>query len=354
MTVELEDFKTFFVGNLNNAGKQYKNKNGDVLWFSGTIKKRFGENLTINDILQQHLNKKITIGSYPYYKIAGDSTWYCKFILIDIDDHKETEIDKIIAKLNMRSLTIMRDFIKHYKIPTNNILRDFSGRGYHIWVKLAYQTTLKRAWDLKKDIENRLLKIHGIEEEIFPKQNESTLTKFGNCCKLPLSINLNNGQYCDILDGFDLSKQGSGYKIPEWILKATYQKKSHNNFTPKNIIQNPIMEVHNECFDWFLGNIKPCLKAIALGTIETHSTQGDNGHLMNISLCNALHYIGAPLEVRIKAFEKQPKFDYTKTKNYILGLSKGFKRKYAETLTCNTIQKRGFCLRDITGGCHNE
>ena len=40
-SVRIEDFKKFFVGSLENIGKQYKT-NGEVLWVSGKQKEALG------------------------------------------------------------------------------------------------------------------------------------------------------------------------------------------------------------------------------------------------------------------------------------------------------------------------
>ena len=223
-SVKLEDFKKVFVGSKDNVGKQYKS-NGDVKWVSGKITEIFNQNTTIDKLLQKHLKQQITIGTYPYYRINGDPMWYCQYIMIDIDDHGSKDKISVVRNLNVLSKKIKLKIIDHYGIAEICVLRDFSGRGYHIWIKLEKLTPLSRAWDFKIDIESFLEKEFNIEVEVFPKQSTMETGSYGNCCKLPLSINKNNGEFSNILDGFDLAKQGYGYKISIGIPESEKVKK---------------------------------------------------------------------------------------------------------------------------------
>lgn len=331
----IEDFKNFFVGR----------KDAYILQQNNGIYTAIKEEIT-ELLLLQHVKKQKTVGSYCAYQI--DDEWYCKWVCIDIDNHDNSTPMK---ELELFSYKVYIDLIDEFHININDPCREFSGGGYHIWIKLMEKSTLERAFDFKLAIANYLLKTFNLDAEIFPKQATIDNGGYGNAAKLPLSINRKYNTFCEILDDFDLAKQGSGYKIPDWIPTHDLIEKNPRIRKASEDNEPEEVEIVDECFEWFLNQIKPCLKAIALGKLSTHNCPKDTGHLMNISLCNALHYVGAPIEIRVKAFEKQPFFSYAETKKKVLKLEKGFKKKYAENLSCKTIRKRGFCLLDRGGEC---
>jgi len=334
------EFREFFIGRNDAYGKYYIDKHGNV---KTTVIKE-----PITDfILKIHFSKYFTIGSFCAYKL--NNIWCCKWICIDFDIHDVEIIDSIKQKFNQLSLKVKKALLERYSIGHNVICREFSGRGYHLWIKLKTLTTLKRAYEFREDVRKFLKEKFDLDEEIFPKQAFIEKNGYGNWVKLPLSINFKNGEFCEILDGFDLFKQGSGYEIPIWILKLENEKRRNtgNTIVKKDKTDKKQEQIHvnNQVFKWFLDRIRPCLKAIALGKSITHGRKKDSGHLMNISLCNALLYIGAPNDIILKAFEKQPDFDREKTCYYAEKLRRGFRCRYATMLRCRTIEKRGFCLK---------
>ncbi len=238
--------------------------------------------------------------------------------------------------------------ISIYHVPQNCVLRVFSGMGYHLWIKLKPFTALKRAFDLKIDLEEEV-KAFNLSIEVFPKQGNMTNKKFGNCCKLPLSLNLKNGEFCEILDGFDLSQQGFGYEIPYWIPSANTpldEKKRKNGRKEVIFTQRSVSDQQD--LNYYISKLKPCLKGIITGEIISHKHSSGNGHYMNICLCNALLGLGAPIKTIISAYQNQPDFDPCVTRCQVKSLEKGFSPKFAN-VSCKTIQKKGFCLNE---SCH--
>ncbi len=325
----LKAFDKFFIGRRDAYGIYKEDGTATV------IKKPI-----TNKVLEQHLNGEITIGSYYAYYIKG--IWYCEWLCIDFDNHDIESVDLIKEKWNDKTIEIKNTLIKDYKIPINVICREFSGRGYHIWVKFASDTTLKRAFDFRESVRIFLKKKYDIEEEIFPKQATIDKNGYGNWVKLPGSNNRKNGEYCEILDNFDLLKQGEGYKIPEWIPKVSISSVKN----PKTIHTNNkkvVIGKRDECFNWFLDHIRPCLKRIALDGSLTHNVDGDVGHYMNLSLCDTLIYLGAPDSIIHKAFITHPKYTYKKTQICINGARKNFKITHA-LIRCKKIEERGYCI----------
>lgn len=208
----IKDIRDFFFGRIDAYG----------LWSNDTwitVKERLTD-----AILLKHLNKEITIGIYPYYK--KNNLWYCKWICLDIDDHKEVDIQKLKEKFDLLTYGMTIVIKEKYKIEKNNMGREMSGRGYHIWIKLKDFTPLELAYKFKKHIERLLSDIYKMEFEINPKQNKIKENELGNFVKLPFGINRKCNIECRMLDTFDISMQGNGYEIvEEYIIQKEEKKK---------------------------------------------------------------------------------------------------------------------------------
>lgn len=344
MKITVNDIRSFFVGRSDAYGL-YPNS---IHPNNKPFKK---EALLTDEIIKQHLDRNRTIGIYYAYKI--EEVWYCGFSTMDIDLHGETNVQKIKNELDPLIYHIRKDLIKHYNIKPNNILRDFSGEGYHISIKFTKKTTLTRAHDFVQDLKRFLYEKYGLNEEIFPKQAILEDNGYGNFVKLPLSFNRKNGEFCEILDDFDLSKQGEGYKIPKEIPHYTSSQEVFRTKENKKKSKTIKIEVKDENFKHFLNKLKPCLRKIALGSLITHDRKEGKGHYMNMALCNALYYLGASRNIRIKAFERQSYFNFKKTEYYVRKLEEKFIPEYA-TIKCETIQEKGLCIKNLRGDCHNE
>ncbi len=343
MNATVKNIRSFFVGRSDAYGL-YPNS-------IHPNNKPFKKEAPLNDkIIQDHLDQKKTIGIYYAYNIEG--MWYCGFCTIDIDLHGETNVKKIKTELGPLTYEVRKGVIEHYNIKPNDILRDFSGEGYHISTKFAKNTTLSRAHDFAEDLKRFLKDKYSLDEEIFPKQALLNDNGYGNFVKLPLSLNRKNGEYCEILDDFDLSKQGEGYKIPDYIPHDVISKQINRVKENKGNSIPIKINVKDANFTHFFDKVKPCFKAIILGKLSTHGKKG-RGHYMNITLCNILQYIGASKDIRIKAFENQPEFDYKLTKYYVEKLEKSFKFRHIRGLTCDKIQEKGLCLKFLEGECNN-
>lgn len=312
--------------------------------------------------------KEIWIGNVPYYFIEK--------YRIQANDKKKLE--QLVLEIEV----FLRKF---YMIPKHAICREKSGRGYHIWINLADNTTLKRAWDFREDIKEKVLSFFGIDlDEIFPKQDDILDTyecprcekqvkvsvyersKFiecprceldielntnnlkdiglGNFVKLPFSINRNSNTICEILDrDFDLSNN-SVFEITDLVKKIRkkdrIERKYDRNETELNLGKwKPL----NKDDKYFFSKLRYCLKQIVKG----RQAVGTHGHDMRICLANELFKLKAPVETRIRAFERQQDFEYEKTKYQVKDLEMRARRANRFFISkCSTIAKWGYCYRN--------
>ncbi len=323
-------FRDIFIGREDAYGYYYPN--GEI-----TIKKE----IITDDILLRHLKHEITIGSYYAFQIDG--IWYCKWICIDIDDHTK---QKSYEELELLSFKAKIELIDEYNIKENQIIREFSGRGFHIWILLKKLTFLDRAYDFKCDIEKLLKEKLGLNEEIFPKQAEIDADGYGNWVKLPLSINRKNGKFCEILDDFDLSKQGKKFKIPEWIQKQEKKEKENPTFIKnRKILIGQNNENKTKDLKSFIKNIKmfDCLREIMLDNSITHHHPSGNGHYMNLTITDILIYNGASDDIIHQVFSKHPTYNSSYTQRQIESIRKSLELSHV-FIKCETIKKRGFCI----------
>lgn len=280
---------------------------------------------------------------------------------------------------------------KFYNIPQNAICREHSGRGYHIWINLKELTTLRRAYDLKCDIENKILSFFGIPlGEIFPKQvelldiykcpkcktelpisaqelmnnkNENKTIKchscendvdvffgnlvnegIGNFVKLPLSINRKSKTICHILDkDFDLVNQES-FTINKIIKSMRKTKRIGKKVdSDKTSIDLGKWTPINKEDMFFFNKLRYCLKQIVKG----RQAEDEHGHDIRRCLANDLFKMKAPESTRVRAFEKQADFVYDITKYQVKDLEMRARRANRFfSSNCTTISKWGYCYED--------
>jgi len=129
---------------------------------------RIQKTLTEKDI-QEHLNKKKTIGVYQLNQ-EGQVKWVC----FDFDGERLEDQEQFAKNLFLK--------LKHtYKVES--IIMEFSGKkGYHIWVFTEpIDAASAKIWAEEVSQEGNV-------HEIFPKQGKIEKGKFGNLVKLPLGI----------------------------------------------------------------------------------------------------------------------------------------------------------------------
>lgn len=264
---------------------------------------------------------------------------YCNNIVIDLDLHDKGLTDlEIFNSWDTISFAIMDHIKKRYKIESNNILREFSGRGFHIWIKLKPLTELNICRSFGRAIELRIKEVFTIDCEVFPKHEIVGTNGYGCFIKLPLGINRNNGAYCPILDNFDLSEQGEGYIIPNYI--RPIKEKRYDSSFEVNII-------HDKEDQFFYDQLKPCIR----GLIDT-KMDGNIGNLLRVFLVNSLLFVGAPLETRINALRNQNDFDKIAVKYHVLKCEEGVIRKGNPLLpSCKKLRKLGLCPYKRNNDC---
>lgn len=334
-----ESFREFFVGNPHAYARLSENG-----WYA--VKEDLDD-----VVLGKHLRNKITIGSYCGWCVDGVE--YCKWICIDFDQHlDEYEGKAIPSEVLEPSKRKMFDLVRNLEInegiELNNLCYDYSGGGYHLWIKLAPMTLLKRAFDFSKYLENE----YELEDEIFPKQRK--LGSLGNLVKLPMSLHRKRDNvFCECyifvnsqgkLFGVDFRNAyhniGNGYEIRDSIPK--YKAKISKKYIKEG--KKIIIPKRDECFNWFLEHMKPCIKRIALDNSLTHGIGDGIGHAMNMTLADTFIYLGASNEIIHEAFKTHTNYDYHKTEQMIKGVRSNFHPNHAR-ISCKKIEERGFCIR---------
>jgi DNA primase large subunit len=343
--------------------------------------------MTAQELEEYYWNKS---GLIVYEKLNSDNPEKKKIKEIYIDNIflKFVEKYKIEADDRDKLKNLVKDIrnflIKYYNIHYQAICSEESGRGYHIWINLEELTTLKRAYDFREDIFEKILLRFGVElDEINPKQddiddihkcphcekkNRITVynrdkfytcrycntpfemkpnmieTGLGNFVKLPYSINRNTNTECIILDEkFDLATQ-KAFIINELVKKVRREKKIEKKRDSKK------SEVDLEKWTpldkddiFFYTKLRYCFKEIINGRQAT----GTYGHDIRRALANELFKLKAPLSTRVNAFARQKDFEIAKTTYQIEDLEmRARKSNRFFTSNCKTIAKWGFCYSD--------
>lgn len=393
------NFYNLFIGNSNAYAIQKKDGNWTVI-----------KSKTTKDIIESHLRQETTIGSY--YAYTRNRIERCKWLCIDLDLHffeledgtiidnskkiesvkfpikikgkksafiskeqmlkyywqksgiityeteyinkKRVRKEKLrieaneLDKLDGLSKQIKHFLISFYNINPENVWREKSGRGYHVWIFLKSLTTLKRAFDFRENIRKKLRLFFNIDtDDIFPKQGslKGLVKALGNFVKLPLSINRKSNTFCEMLDDFTLNKVIEGFEITKLIKNIkqfeNYERKIENREEKElNLIKwTPLENVDNH---FFYSRLRPCLKAIVQGR-PTHGT--GNGHYIRMQVANELFKLKAPIEVRVNAFKNHVDFDPDKTRYQCLDLEMRARRNNRFFVAkCENIAREGWCL----------
>lgn len=187
-------------------------------------------------ILKQHLDRKITIGSYQL-----DKTNKVKWLCFDIDPEKFSDPQAIVKQL----LSVMRRKIKDKTEEEKPLIWDnalileasrYPDPSYHIWI--LFLIPLKA--NVARWIALHILKKANLNPklvEVFPKQNEITPERpYGNFVKLPFSKHQVEQKYSQMLDLETLKpiptecfKEKTGISLTEKDLKTIENQKIQNS-----------------------------------------------------------------------------------------------------------------------------
>ena len=134
--------------------------------------------------IMEHLRGNITVATYQINPNSDTVKWIC----FDLDNHDGTNPN---VRQDVERLTAV---LKQYGIE---FLLEASGSpdSYHLWVFL-YKTRTINAYAFSRQI----MREAGVKCEVWPKQKHIDPHRYGNPVKLPLGINLKNGQRSLFLD----------------------------------------------------------------------------------------------------------------------------------------------------------
>jgi len=281
------------------------------------------------------------MGSYPIY--WNNKLPRCRFICVDLDAHNESESKEDIRK----HVDILYSRSEEYFLCGQDFLIvEETDRGYHIWIILKDNTTLKDAWLYVNYIKPKIEEMCGVQE-FFPKQGNEGLTNdsYGNGVKLPFYRGENNLIYSSYpkVNKFDIRPFRKEAK--KFLNNLSYRKKSIPVSIPQKmpIINTKKGEVPNELKAVYKSPIlRPCLKKVIDGTYQC---TGAFGHPMRIAVANELLDMNFSVEDTTLAFANQEDFNYTKAfKQVAYSKRKQEERNNSMCFRCETIDKLGFCL----------
>ena len=388
LDIDLHPFK-LEDGTIVSNSQQIKNLKFPIRLFKNrNSKNKKNYFITAKELEEYYWDKS---GLIIYEKLDSNKPNKKKVKEIVVDDVflKFTEKYRIEAndrdKLKKLVNDIRRFFIAFYRIPQQAICSEESGRGFHIWINLEVLTTLKRAFDFREHIFEKVLTQFGVElDEINPKQADIdnickcphcekknrisvyNRDKFytcrycntdfeikaniieeglGNLVKLPYSINRNTKTECIILDkDFELNKQQS-FTINDLIKQTRKRKKIENkldaNKTEINLDKWTPLDKDDV---FFYSKLRYCLKQIVNGQPTPRQATGTFGHDIRRALTNDLFKLKAPLSTRINAFSGQKDFELEKTTYQVEDLEmRARKSNRFFASNCKTIAKWGYC-----------
>ena len=321
------------------------------------------------DMLQKHIDGKLSIGSFPvYYKWK---TLYCSFVAIDVDFHIEFEkdgvkIDSVDENLKQKAKDIIEylymDAQKYFGLSRKSIVVEDSGGGYHIWIPLKEGTTLKNAAlyinYIRPKIQQHFI---GVDDsiEFFPKQSAEDMKmsdgtvnlskKPGNAIRLPFGTNHKRKFKSRIIFGNAMTFIPADIMPITKKLKYTISQiktKKMNKSLPETsldtidrrdvVIEEGIKHFYEHpdfrlCF-------KYCID-------RRHKLRGDNGNIMRVGLSNELYAMGAKKTTIAQAFANQDDFKFEKAMRKVDDCIKYVNYyNHPLTLRCKTIKKLGFCV----------
>jgi len=251
-------------------------------------------------------------------------------------------MDKNKEDFNSMSKEIMLELQNRFKISEKDICREFSGGGYHIWIKSDLNTSLVRAYDFGQELKHILKNEFKIlKSEVFPKQD--FIEKFGSAVKLPLSLNRKYNNKCEILDGFDLSLQGTGFKIPDSIPSANLNLGIKEKTKMKKSSKVHQIKIIDEDFNYFFDRLMPCFKQIVENGSLTYNQEGDRGYKMNLYLLRELFYLGASDDIIHKCYTSHPNYRYEITQSNINSARKTYDQRYGGIFPCEKVEPLGYC-----------
>ena len=170
------------------------------------------------DLVQRHLDGKITLASYV---IGSDRT--CKFMVIDFDISSLEAKGAVQKPGDAKAQKVREDAIKrlqetyvrpaliglteHLRIGTNQYLLESSGcKGFHVWLFFENPLPSEKAY-LLANVVKKELSLYDFET--YPKQSNLDASGTGSAIKLPLGINRKTQNRCLFL-GQDFNNDTRG------------------------------------------------------------------------------------------------------------------------------------------------
>ena len=204
------------LGHRTNAHYIYNNETGIPIIAKGDTKLGEYRDLPLTeDVIEQHLDGKITIGIFPHN--LDDE---CIFFAIDVDYHKNKGDPIIKKKTNFKTAKRIRQHLWDKYKRIGIIERSGSEASYHVWVlikpspgpdvfRFGRHIIKELGLTLDKNTEHP-----ENEVELFPKQAKASTTpkQYGTQIKCPCGIHRLNGNRSYFLIPKDLNNPTTNVK----------------------------------------------------------------------------------------------------------------------------------------------
>ena len=268
----------------------------------------------------EHLRGNITIATYQINPYSDTVKWIC----FDLDNHDgknlsvRQDVNRLIAVL------------KQYGIE---FLLEASGSpdSYHLWVFL-YKTRTINAYAFSRQI----MREAGVKCEVWPKQKHIDPHRYGNPVKLPLGINLKNGQRSLFLDPDTFESLPGFPEVPGKVMLCEVEGDEYR-FKPKKHAATS----HRVNSNVPQGRLRPCME-LALANSDLI---GAEGNAMRHAIAVEAKFAGYSREDTIELFEHLPDFSREITEEQVDNAWKNVKHSY----NCETLKDKCPMLTEKAG-----
>ena len=233
-------------------------------------------------LIQNHINGKITIGSY-----STSNSGTCKWICYDVDAHRaKDDTEEALIQKELKAEDDLNNLKTHLDKIGIEYLVESSGtpHSYHVWIFIQ-EVEVAKAYHFA----NMIAKAVGFDGEVNPKQRTwNKDNQYGNLVKLPFAFHQKQKVF-SYIHGFD----DETLDISVYDISGIEVPKSRKNRTKTSTVIN--ME---------LNGVRPCIQ----NALNMQLT-GDQGNKMRVAIVREFDSFGMKPDQIVDLFRQQSDFD---------------------------------------------